>query len=456
MRIFANSNFKKLDNNYLFAQIAERVGEYTKNHANADIISLGVGDVTLPLADCVIEAMQLAVAEMGKDGSFRGYSPAFGYDFLRKSVADYYKNRGIATDACEIYISDGAKSDIADLGDILGANEVLLPSPVYPVYLDSALISGRRVRFLRGDESNSFLPTPENSPARAFERASEPTRRFSGNSTRISAPARVQNPKNLPLKPFVIYLCSPNNPTGAVYTREMLRKWVDFALAGGSLIIFDCAYEAYIRDAELPRSIFEIDGARDCAIEIGSFSKMAGFTGVRCGWTVIPHTLKAHDGTALHKLWERRQETRRNGVSYVSQRAAEAALSPDGLKQNREKIDYYMENARAIASFLRVHGVNFRGGDNAPYIWLKCPDGMTSWEFFDFLLSRAEVVGTPGVGFGEGISRRGLYGGNSAQGIRLGGANAYSAPAGEGYFRLTAFAARENTARAIERLNRVF
>lgn len=454
MRIFANSNFKKLDNNYLFAQIAERVGEYTKNHVNADIISLGVGDVTLPLADCVIEAMQLAVAEMGKDGSFRGYSPAFGYDFLRKSVADYYNNRGIATDACEIYISDGAKSDIADLGDILGANEVLLPSPVYPVYLDSALISGRRVRFLRGDESNSFLPLPEFNASREKTPA----------QAESSAPSHTQTYKNLPLKPFVIHLCSPNNPTGAVYTREMLQNWVDFALASGSLIIFDCAYEAYIRDAELPRSIFEIDGGRNCAIEIGSFSKMAGFTGVRCGWTVIPHTLKAHDGTALHHLWERRQETRRNGVSYISQRAAEAALSPCGLKQNREKIDYYMANARAIASFLRAHGVNFWGGNNAPYVWLKCPDGMTSWEFFDFLLSRAEVVGTPGIGFGEGfsthISHRGILtrnfrSENSSQSSHFERPNFNLAPAGEGYFRLTAFATRENTARAIERLKRV-
>ena len=388
MKIRLNDNFGRIKESYLFSDIAKKVNAYQAANPGKKIIRLGIGDVTLPLTPCVTRAMQKAVAEQSEKQSFRGYAPEYGYDFIRAAVSDYYSRRGVSISADEIYVGDGAKSDLGNITDILGDNKILIPSPVYPVYVDSNLMCGREITLINADAENNFLPAPPE-----------------GDTT------------------YVIYLCSPNNPTGAVYTREGLAEWINYALRSGSLIIFDSAYESYI-DGDYPRSVYEIPGARECAIEINSLSKRAGFTGTRCGWTIVPEELESGGGK-LGKLWARRQATKFNGVPYVVQRGAEASLSPEGEAECRELIGYYKKNAQIIASALELRGVWFTGGKNSPYIWMKCPGGMSSWEFFDYLLNRIQVVGTPGEGFGA---------------------------AGEGYFRLTAFGDRSNTEEAAERL----
>ncbi len=392
LNIKINENYFNVKKNYLFSEIAKRVNAYKTANPDADIIRLGIGDVTLPLSPVVVEAMKKAADEMGDAATFRGYAPEYGYDFLREKIAEYYKKFPVNLSAEEIFVSDGAKSDVGNIVDILGDNEILIPDPVYPVYLDSNIMSGHKVKFIAGNRENGFLPMPD-----GIER-----------------------------RPYVIYLCSPNNPTGAVYGRDALKKWIDFANETGSLIIFDSAYEAFI-SGDYPHSVYEIEGSKTCAVEICSFSKTAGFTGTRCAWSVFPDELTVGENK-LSFLWSRRQATKFNGVPYVVQRAAEAALSDEGQKQCRESIAYYMENARIIAAVLKEKGIYFTGGENSPYLWLECPDGMTSWEFFDFLLEKAQIVGTPGAGFGD---------------------------AGEGYFRLTSFGSRESTLKAAERLKKL-
>lgn len=392
LQIKVNENFFNVKKNYLFSEIAKRVNAYSAEHPEAKIVRLGIGDVTLPLSPVVVEAMKKAADEMGNAATFRGYAPEYGYDFLREAIANYYKKFPVDLSAEEIFVSDGAKSDVGNIVDILGDNEILIPDPVYPVYLDSNIMSGRKVSFLKGSQENGFLPLPD----------------------------------GVEEKPYIIYLCSPNNPTGAVYGREGLKKWIDFANKTGSLIIFDSAYEAFI-SGEYPHSIYEIEGAKSCAVEICSFSKTAGFTGTRCAWSVFPDELTVGENK-LSFLWSRRQATKFNGVPYVVQRAAQAALSDEGQAQCREAIAYYMENAGIIGEVLKEKGIEFTGGENSPYLWLKCPNGMGSWEFFDFLLNNAQVVGTPGAGFGD---------------------------AGEGYFRLTSFGSRESTLEAADRLRKL-
>ena len=392
LQIKVNENFFNVKKNYLFSEIAKRVNAYSAEHPDAKIVRLGIGDVTLPLSPVVVEAMKKAADEMGNAATFRGYAPEYGYDFLREAIANYYKKFPVDLSAEEIFVSDGAKSDVGNIVDILGDNEILIPDPVYPVYLDSNIMSGRKVSFLKGSQENGFLPLPD----------------------------------GVEEKPYIIYLCSPNNPTGAVYGREGLKKWIDFANKTGSLIIFDSAYEAFI-SGDYPHSIYEIEGAKSCAVEICSFSKTAGFTGTRCAWSVFPDELTVGENK-LSFLWSRRQATKFNGVPYVVQRAAQAALSDGGQAQCREAIAYYMENAGIIGEVLKEKGIEFTGGENSPYLWLKCPNGMGSWEFFDFLLNNAQVVGTPGAGFGD---------------------------AGEGYFRLTSFGSRESTLEAADRLRKL-
>ena len=385
MKIKLNENFEKMAKNYLFSEIARRVEAEGQANPNRKIISLGIGDVTQPLPESVARAMSVAAMKLCNREGFRGYSDTRGLVELRFEISKRYKKREISLSENEIFISDGAKSDLGNLCDIFGDNEIVISNPVYPVYLDSNLMLGRKIRFLNANLENGFLPMPT----------------------------------SLPNQAFIIYLCSPNNPTGAVFSKKQLQEWVDFALKSGSLIVFDAAYETFITDDTLPHSIFELNGARDCAIEVCSFSKMAGFTGLRCGWTAIPME------SPLHNLWSRRQATKFNGASYISQIGAIAALSEKGEQENRENIAYYMENANILANFLREKGISFCGGVHAPYLWIKCPRGFSSWEFFDAMLSEVGVVGTPGVGFGS---------------------------AGEGYFRLSSFCARHNIEEAISRM----
>lgn len=394
LKIKTNENYSNLKKNYLFSQIAQKVAEYKKNNSDKKVISLGIGDVTLPLSKSVVEALKNASEEMGKSESFRGYPDDNGYAFLREAVSDYYKrNSKIDINPSEIFISDGAKSDSGNIVEIFGDNSILIPDPVYPVYLDSNMMSGRKIEFLKGNMENGFKPMP----------------------------------CGLRKKSYIIYLCSPNNPTGAVYNKAELKAWVDFANETGSLIIFDAAYEAFIK-GDLPHSIYEIEGARTCAVEICSFSKMAGFTGVRCAWSVFPDELYAGE-YKLSSLWSRRQATKFNGVSYIIQRAAQQALSPQGIEECRKNIEYYIENARILSELLKEKGIRFTGGECSPYLWLECPDKMNSWDFFDKLLNSSQIVGTPGAGFGS---------------------------AGEGYFRLTSFGSRENTIEAVNRLRKIF
>lgn len=394
-----NDNFLKLEANYLFSTVGKKQREYQAAHPDADVIKLSIGDVTKPLAPVVIEAMHKAVDEMADEKTFRGYPPETGYDFIIEKILKYdYTDRGIKMDKSEIFLSDGAKSDCGNIGDIFAVdNKVAICDPVYPVYLDTNIMNGRKenIIIMPCTEENGFMPSV---PA---------------------ADAEV---------PDIIYLCFPNNPTGTVATREQLKVWVDYANAHHSVILFDAAYEAFVTDNSIPKSIYEIEGARSCAIELRSFSKTAGFTGIRCGYTVVPHDL-VFDGTELNALWFRRQSTKFNGVSYVTQRAAEAIYSEEGQKQIQENLNYYRANAKIIFDGLTEAGFKCYGGVYSPYIWFKVPEGYTSWSFFDELLDKCHVVGTPGSGFGA---------------------------CGEGFLRLTAFGNKERTIEAVERIKKTF
>lgn len=394
---FINENYLILKQSYLFSEIAKRVSTFASANPDKNIIRLGIGDVTKPLPNSVINAMHKATDEMANEKTFKGYGPDQGYEFLKEAISEHYKERNVNIDLDEIFISDGAKSDTGNIGDIFSKdNVVLVTDPVYPVYVDTNIMAGREIKLIDCNEQNGFTPSPPN---------------FKGD---------------------IIYLCSPNNPTGCVMTKPQLKAWVDYALKNNSVILFDAAYEAYISDESLPRSIYEIEGAKNCAIEFCSFSKTAGFTGTRCAYTIVPKALMGKSNTneevSLNELWNRRQATKFNGVPYIVQRGAEAVYSKEGKSQTKEIIAYYMENAKIISNTLSDLGITFFGGVNAPYIWLKCPNGFTSWEFFDYLLSNIYVVGTPGSGFGKN---------------------------GEGYFRLTAFGNRENTIEATERIKKL-
>lgn len=385
-----NENYLNLEESYLFSTVAKKVNEFIQNNPDKKVIRLGIGDVTLPLCKVVIEAMHKAVDEMAKKETFRGYGPEQGYDFLREKVQNYYKKRNVELELDEIFISDGAKSDLGNILDIFSKdNVILVPDPVYPVYVDTNIMAGRKVIFANANEENGFLPLPDNSQ-----------------------------------KADIIYICSPNNPTGAVYNREQLKKWVDYAIKNNAIILFDAAYECFISDESLPRSIFEIEGAKNCAIEFCSLSKTAGFTGTRCGYTIVPKLLGK-----LNKFWLRRQTTKFNGVPYIIQRGAEAVFTEKGLDEIKENINYYKENAKIISETLDRCNIWHVGGKHSPYIWLKCPNNMKSWEFFDLLLEKIQVVGTPGSGFGKN---------------------------GEGFFRLTSFGSKENTIEAMKRFEEAF
>lgn len=389
-----NENYKNLTESYLFSTIAKKVAEYSKDHPQAEVIRMGIGDVTLPICERASMAFAKAALEQGDSEAFHGYGPEQGYDFLRNTIRDYYETFGVSLEADEIFISDGAKSDLGNILDLFDKdNTVLIPDPVYPVYMDTNIMDGRKMAFVDANVENGFLPMP---------------------------------PKDV--KADIIYLCSPNNPTGGVYSREQLKAWVDYANGLEAILLFDAAYESFIEDPALPRSIFEIEGAETCAIEFCSLSKLASFTGTRCGYTVISKKLE-RSGASIRKMWLRRQTTKFNGVSYPVQRAAEAAFSPEGLVECRAHLDLYRENARIITETLEALGIWHIGGKNSPYIWMQCPGGMKSWEFFDDLLEKANVVGTPGCGFGKN---------------------------GEGFFRLTAFGTLEHTIEAMERMKQVY
>ncbi len=405
----ANEDYLKLPGSYLFTEIGRKVREYKARHPEADVISLGIGDVTQPIAPSVIDALHKAVDEMGRADTFRGYAPDLGYEFLRSAIAEKdFKARGCDISADEIFVSDGAKCDCSNIQEIFSADSrIAVCDPVYPVYVDSNVMAGRagdydpatgrfsKVIYMPCTAENSYLPD--------------------------LPPERAGSPEEAP---DLIYLCFPNNPTGAAITKERLQSFVDYANRNGAVILYDAAYEAYISDPEIPHSIYECDGAKDCAIELRSFSKTAGFTGLRLGFTVIPKQLKA-EGVSLWSLWARRHGTKYNGAPYIIQRAGEAVYSEAGQKEVRDQISYYMDNARCIYEGLRGAGYEVSGGVNAPYIWLRTPDGLTSWEYFDRLLTEANVVGTPGSGFG---------------------------PAGEHCFRLTAFGDKDRTAEAVRRI----
>ncbi|NMP37716.1 MAG: LL-diaminopimelate aminotransferase [Clostridiales bacterium] len=398
-----NENFLKIQSSYLFSNIAKKVREFSEANPDADIIRLGIGDATRPLPEAVTAAMHRAVDEMGTLDGFRGYPPEYGYDFLLNAISENdFKARGINIGADEIFVSDGAKSDTGNIGDIFSnANTVAVCDPVYPVYVDTNVMCGRAGEAVNGKWSNV-----------------------------IYMPCTAQTgflPELPAQKADLIYLCFPNNPTGMTIDKKNLQRWVDYANENGSVILYDAAYEAYISDPEIPHSIFELEGAKTCAIEFRSFSKTAGFTGVRCAYTIIPKEL-TFGGVSLNALWARRQATKFNGVSYITQRGAEAIYSPEGKPQVKAVIDYYKSNASTISEGLKSLGYEVYGGTNSPYVWLKAPDGMASWDFFDLLLNKVQVVGTPGSGFG---------------------------PSGEGYFRLTGFGSAENTAKALERIARL-
>ncbi|MEE0511680.1 MAG: LL-diaminopimelate aminotransferase [Peptococcaceae bacterium] len=391
-----NTNYANLKNNYLFSTVAEKVRAYSEAHPDADVIKLGIGDVTKPLVKSVVDALHAAVDENAKAETFMGYGPEQGYGFLREALADYYAKLGANVDADEVFVSDGAKSDIANILDIFDKNcHVVIPDPVYPVYLDTNVMDGRKVSFLNANEGNDFLPMPED--LESDEKAD------------------------------IIYLCSPNNPTGACYNKEQLKVWVDYANEQNAVIFFDSAYEVFASGTDLPRTIFAIPGARTCAIEIASLSKTAGFTGTRCSYTVVPKDL-VRDGQSLKDMWFRRQSTKFNGTPYIVQKAAAAVFTEEGYAEIMENIQGYKENAKIITDALDELGIYYTGGHFSPYVWLKCPNNMSSWEFFDFFLEKAQVVGTPGEGFGKN---------------------------GEGFFRLTAFNTPERTREAMERLKAI-
>ncbi|MGN1314789.1 MAG: LL-diaminopimelate aminotransferase [Lachnospiraceae bacterium] len=400
-----NEHYLKLQGSYLFSTIAKKVEAYQRENPDCEIIRLGIGDVTRPLVPAVIEALHKAVEEMGTLEGFRGYGPEQGYDFLRECIAAQdYQKRGCAITADEIFVSDGAKQDVGNIQEIFGLNnKVAICDPVYPVYVDTNVMAGRSGDYqekMGGYEGLIYLQCPQED---GFV------------------------PQFPSVHPDLIYLCFPNNPTGMAMSKDKLQKWVDYANKNGSVILYDAAYEAYITEEGIPHSIYECEGAEKCAIEFKSFSKNAGFTGLRLGYTVVPRQLNCN-GVSLHQLWSRRHGTKYNGAPYIVQRAGEAVYSEAGQKQLKEQVAYYMENARLIREGLQKAGFTVYGGVNAPYIWLKVPGGKTSWEFFDELLKEVQVVGTPGIGFGQG---------------------------GEGYFRLTAFGTRENTLKALDRIEKL-
>ncbi len=386
-----NQHYRQLKDSYLFSDIARRVAAFSQAHPEKEIIRMGIGDVTLPLMPSVISSLHSAVEEMADASTFRGYGPEQGYGFLRDAIRAYYVRFGVQLDPDEIFVSDGAKSDLGNITDLFSAdNTVLIPDPVYPVYVDTNLMNGRKILYMNANAENGFLPMPD--------------------------------PE---IRADLIYLCSPNNPTGAVYTREQLAAWIDYALAQDAVLLFDAAYEAFIGDSSLPHSIFELPDAKRCAIEFCSLSKTAGFTGTRCGYTIIPKTLKI-EGMSPNRMWNRRQATKFNGVPYIIQRGAEAAFSEEGVRQSQEMIAYYKKNTAVMAETLERCGVHFFGGVHSPYLWMECPDGMDSWTFFDYLLENAAIVGTPGAGFGIN---------------------------GEGYFRLTGFGSQPKTMEAMQRIS---
>lgn len=394
-----NENFLTMKKNYLFIDIAKRLKAFTEANPDKPLIRMGIGDVTLPLAPVVVEAIKKAADEMSVKETFRGYEDSgSGYDFLKEAIAGYYKSFGVSLNLSDIRVNDGAKADCGNIVDIFGdGNTILVTDPAYPVYVDSNIMAGREVIYADSNEENGFAAMPDDN-----------------------------------IHADIIYLCSPNNPTGSVYTKAQLKEWVDYAIRNEAVIIFDSAYEAFISDPELPRSIYAVEGAKKCAIEMCSLSKTAGFTGTRCGYTIIPEELivKASDGSevSLAQIWGRRQGSKFNGVSYPVQRAAEAVFTPEGQAQTKAVIAKYMENAKVMAETFDSLGIKYTGGKNSPYIWFKCPFGMGSWEFFDKLLNEAEVVGTPGEGFGKN---------------------------GDGWFRLTAFNTLENTIEAMERFKKL-
>ena len=385
-----NEHYKQLQDAYLFSTVAKKTNAYKAAHPEKDVIKMGIGDVSLPLADEVIKAMHAAVDEEAHKETFVGYLMECGCDFLKDAVKKYYAKRDVDIDLSEIFITDGAKSDLANICGLFEQdNTVLVLEPVYPAYVDTNTMQGRKIVHLESNADNGFLPLPD------------------------------ENTKG-----DIIYICSPNNPTGAVYNRDQLKVWVDFANKNGSVIIFDAAYEAFIEDDTLPKSIYEIEGAKTCAIEICSLSKTAGFTGIRCGYTIVPNELVIA-GNKLRDIWYRNRSTNFNGVCYVVQKGAAAAFSEKGYAQIMDNIYYYKQNARIICDTLDELGIWYTGGKNSPYVWLKCPNGMDSWEFFDYLLENANIVGTPGEGFGS---------------------------CGEGFFRFTAFSSREATIEAMRRM----
>lgn len=394
-----NENFLKLQDSYLFSEIAHRVAEYTKRYPDKEVIRLGIGDVTRPLCSCAVQALHEGADAMASAETFKGYGPEQGYAETRDAIAEYYRRNGIEVYPKEIFISDGAKSDTGNITDLFAHdNVILIPDPVYPVYVDSNLMCGNQVTFIQGNAENEFLPMPDEN-------------------------------KHVD----IIYLCSPNNPTGACYTKEQLQVWVDYALKEEAVILFDSAYEAFITEPELPRSIYAVEGAKKCAIEFCSLSKTAGFTGTRCGYTVVPEELEfsvsSGEKMSLNAMWNRRQSTKYNGTSYIVQHAAAKVFSEEGMKECQENLEYYRRNAQLIAETLEELGIPYYGGVNSPYIWFECPNGMDSWKCFDFLLEQIQVVGTPGAGFGEN---------------------------GTGYFRLTSFGTYEKTAEAMNRFRELF
>ncbi len=394
-----NENYLNLKESYLFTEIAHRVVAYTAAHPDKKIIRLGIGDVTLPIGNKVIKALHEGVDAQASSETFKGYGPEQGYDFVRNSIVDYYARNGVSVDAREIFISDGAKSDTGNITDLFAQdNVILIPDPVYPVYVDTNVMNGRNITYINANAENNFLPMPD---------------------------------KNVHAD--IIYICSPNNPTGATYNYDQLKEWVDYALANDAIILYDSAYECFITDKSLPRSIFAVEGAKKCAIEFCSLSKMASFTGTRCGYTIVPLDLKfnASNGKemSINAMWNRRQTTKFNGVSYIVQKGAAEVFTEEGMAECMENVKYYQENARIIAECMDRKNIRYFGGVNSPYIWFECPQGMESWEFFDYMLNKIQVVGTPGAGFGSN---------------------------GKNFFRLTAFGSRENTIEAMKRFEELF
>ena len=394
-----NMNYADLKDSYLFYNISQKIASYLESHPGARLLRLGIGDVTLPLCDAVIGALKGAVDDQAAAETFHGYMPECGAPFLREAIAEHYRSRGVNISTDEVFVSSGASDELGDILDLFDrGNTALVIEPAYPAYVDANVMAGRKIIHVPSGEENGFLPAPPDASADGEDAVAD-----------------------------IIYICSPNNPTGAVFGRELLKKWVDFANENGSVIIFDAAYEAFIEDPSLPRSIFEIDGARTCAIEICSLSKTAGFTGTRLGYTVIPKTL-TRCGMSLNAMWVRNRTTKTNGVSYIIQKGGAAVFTPEGREQIDANINYYKQNARILTEALDKAGVRYFGGRNAPYIWLRCPCGADSWSFFDFLLNEGQIVGTPGSGFGS---------------------------CGEGWFRFSTFGSREETEEAAKRLARL-